>query len=96
MLLRWIGGTAAACRRDRRRHSSVNVKQPTDGTPSGRQLQDGTEAERTAYTPPQGRVLNHAVEPRRADEGPDNIRTHETESSRIVIQPMSGSAPTAR
>jgi hypothetical protein len=70
-----------------------------DGWPATRRRptpRNGTEAERTAYAPPQRGVVHHAVEPRRPGEEPDNTRTQERESSRTVIQPMSRNAPTAR
>ena len=78
----------------RRRQPSVSEVRPTERRrPTHR---NGTEAERTAYTPPQRGVVHRAIELRHADEEPDNTRTQERESSRTVIQPMSRSAPIAR
>jgi len=68
---------------------------PTDPQ-AARKLQNGAEAERTAYTPPQRGVVHRVIGPRHADEEPDNTRTQERESSRTVIQPMSRNAPIAR
>jgi len=80
--------------RQRRRHWSVS-----EGRPAERRRPthgNGTEAERTAYAPPQRGDVHHAGEPRHADEEPDNTRTQETESSRTVIQPMSRNAALPR
>ena len=52
--------------------------------PTGRRrptLQNGTEAERTAYTPPQGGDCNRAVEPRRADEARQHVYAQERDQA---------------
>jgi hypothetical protein len=78
----------------RRRRPSVNQARPTERRRPTQQ--SGTEAERTAYTPPRRRGVHRVVEPRHRDEEPDNTRTQERESSRTVIQLMPSSASIAK
>jgi hypothetical protein len=74
----------------------VGEQAATGGTPTADATKRRRSRENSPYTPPQRGVIHRAVEPGRKGEESDNTRTNETESSRTVIQPMSGNAPMAR